>query len=320
MISIIIPLYNAEHSLQKCIDSALRQTYHNIEVILVNDGATDNSQHICEEFAQNDNRIKIIQQKNSGVSSARNNGMEYATGEYIMFLDSDDTLAPNACELLYNTIIEKNADCVICGTIEPNGFHWAPIKNKDYNSLIEFKKDFTYWLNTELLSPVWNKIYKKRKIKDIFCNKMSFGEDLCFSLDYIKNCEQISFITDAPHFHDNANNSSLTHNFKTTRFKDIERIQTKILEFAGTDTDELIYQKYVYDCINYMYQVCSTSAINNKKKIEILKKWYKNSYLKSINFAKYKMKYTERIMLLLWKINKSKFYIQLLELKKKICH
>ena len=132
MISIIIPLYNAENTIQNCIDSVLQQTYHNIEVILVNDGATDNSQHICEECAQNDNRIKIIQQKNSGVSSARNNGMEYATGEYIMFLDSDDTLAPNACELLYNTIIEKNADCIICGTIEPNGFQWTPTKNQDY--------------------------------------------------------------------------------------------------------------------------------------------------------------------------------------------
>lgn len=170
MISVILSIYNAEDCLERCVNSVLRQSFRNIEIILIDDGSTDQSNILCDEYAKNDSRIKVVHKKNGGVSSARNKGLEIASGEYIMFLDSDDTFAPHACEVLLKIITEKKADCVICGTKEPDGNKWAPSKNLDYTSFDDFKNDFTEWLDTELLSPIWNKIYKRENISKLFCD------------------------------------------------------------------------------------------------------------------------------------------------------
>ena len=110
MISVIVPVYNAEKYLKECIRSILNQTIQNLELILVNDGSTDGSGYICDEYINKDNRIKVIHKENGGVSSARNMGISEATGEYFTFVDSDDYLEPNALEILYNDIIIYNAD------------------------------------------------------------------------------------------------------------------------------------------------------------------------------------------------------------------
>lgn len=113
-VSVIIPVYNAEKYLSKCIDSILNQTLSDLELILVDDGSPDNSGAICDEYAIKDSRVKVFHQKNGGVCSARNKGLSMATGEYISFVDSDDYLECNALEELYNDIITHNAD-VSCG-------------------------------------------------------------------------------------------------------------------------------------------------------------------------------------------------------------
>ena len=109
-VSIIIPVYNVESYLRRCLDSVVNQTLKDIEIILVNDGSTDGSLAICEEYAKNDDRIKIITRKNGGLSAARNTGLDNATSEYIGFIDSDDWVDTNFFENLYNTAIEKNCD------------------------------------------------------------------------------------------------------------------------------------------------------------------------------------------------------------------
>ena len=117
-ISIIIPVYNVEKYLNKCLNSVIEQTYKNIEVILIDDGSTDNSGKICDEYAKNDIRIKIIHQQNGGVSTARNNGLEHATGKYITFVDSDDYIEKEMIETMAKKIMKKNADIVICGVTD----------------------------------------------------------------------------------------------------------------------------------------------------------------------------------------------------------
>lgn len=316
MISVVIPFYNSEKTLECCIDSVVGQIQHDVEIILIDDGSTDCSAILCDEYASKDNRIKVIHKENGGVSSARNKGLEIATGEYILFLDSDDTFAPNACEVLLKTITEKKADCVICGTKEPNGNKWTPNRSHDYASLEDFKHDFAEWLNTELLSPIWNKIYKREKISKLFHSEMSFGEDLCFSLDYLKNCECISFITDTLHFHDNVKTDSLTHAFNPNRFKDIEQVQAAILEFVGSGVEKKLFEKYIRDSINYMYSVYSTSTINNSAKKKLLEEWHKISYLKKLNIADYNMTRKQRLMLSLWKQRRFSWYLWLLQFKR----
>ena len=111
-VSIVIPVYNVEAYLKECVDSAIKQTYKNLEIILVDDGATDSCPEICDVYAQSDKRIKVIHRENGGLSAARNTGMDASTGEYIYFLDSDDYIELKAIEKLVNTIETEKADFV----------------------------------------------------------------------------------------------------------------------------------------------------------------------------------------------------------------
>ena len=115
LISVIIPVYNAEKFLNKCLDSVIGQTYKNLEIILVDDGSQDDSGKICDEYAQKDNRIKVIHKENGGDSSARNTGLKMATGKYITTIDSDDWIELNAYEDMLKVLLEKNVDIVRCG-------------------------------------------------------------------------------------------------------------------------------------------------------------------------------------------------------------
>ena len=187
LISIIVPVYNASPYLHRCIDSLINQTIGNIEIILIDDGSKDNSLSICKEYATRDKRVIVIEQENNGVSVARNKGIEYSNGEFILLLDSDDWLALNTVEILLNEQQIYNADCVVFGFNQTSGNIWAPNKNITYHSSIELKKEFPYWLNTELLSSSVNKLYKKELIKRLYPVGMAFGEDLLFSLTRWRN-------------------------------------------------------------------------------------------------------------------------------------
>lgn len=117
-VSIIIPVYNVEKYLEKCLDSALAQSLKDIEIVLVNDGSKDSSPQICEKYAKEDSRIKLIHQENSGLSSARNTGLVHSSGEYILYLDSDDYISKDACEKLYETAKELGCDIVAANEIK----------------------------------------------------------------------------------------------------------------------------------------------------------------------------------------------------------
>ncbi len=114
-VSIIVPIYNSEKNLDRCVNSILRQSYKNLELILINDGSTDSSLDICNNFRKLNENIIVIDQKNMGVSAARNIGLRYATGDLIQFVDSDDYIDSDMTESLVNCIRENNADLVICG-------------------------------------------------------------------------------------------------------------------------------------------------------------------------------------------------------------
>ena len=115
LISIIVPAYNMEEYLEKCIASLLAQTYTNIEIVIVDDGSTDNTWKLCEIFQSNHSNILAIHQVNGGAASARNKGIDAAAGEYLMFVDADDYVEPDICERLINALVENNAGCAMCG-------------------------------------------------------------------------------------------------------------------------------------------------------------------------------------------------------------
>ena len=113
-ISVIVPVYNVKLYLHKCVDSILNQTYQNIEVLLIDDGSTDGSSDICDSYTEKDSRIKVVHKKNGGLSSARNTGLDMATGEYILFVDSDDYIDIEMIRRLYDALVKTGADMGVC--------------------------------------------------------------------------------------------------------------------------------------------------------------------------------------------------------------
>lgn len=169
MISIIVPVYNVEKYLDKCINSILEQTYKDFELILIDDGSTDTSGKICDDYSEKDNRIKAIHKENSGLSSARNMGIDMAKGDYIGFIDSDDYISEDMYESLYNDIKKYNADISICSYKEI--YDYQQPKNIMYEKNIEVYEGVNileqlYRSDRVKFIVAWNKLYKK----DIFNN------------------------------------------------------------------------------------------------------------------------------------------------------
>ena len=193
-VSIIIPIYNTDKYLSKCIDSIISQTYQNLEIILVDDGSTDDSDKIADDYARKDQRIKVIHQKNTGQSAARNAGLEIATGEYISFIDSDDKIEKSFIEKLLDPYLtDKNTALSICG-IHYKRLNQHSAEDVYINSLRsvnkkESQKSYILYLLTvdgRLYSSV-NKLYRAKIAKTTkFDKNLNFSEDTKYVLDYLK--------------------------------------------------------------------------------------------------------------------------------------
>lgn len=186
IISVIVPVYNVEKYLAKCLDTILAQTFSNIEIICVNDGSTDNSRKILAQYAQKDSRVKIVDKKNGGLSSARNAGMKVATGEFYSFIDSDDWIEETMLEKLYNSMVSLNTDISICAVHQYDETNQRIDDSNPYYTLGYFdesfdNKAFSYVDTKPFLLDVcvmaWNKLYRKSFIDE--CNA-EFPEGLIF--------------------------------------------------------------------------------------------------------------------------------------------
>lgn len=206
-ISIIVPIYNVEKYLSECIDSLINQTYKNIEIILVDDGSTDKSGKICDEYAKKDSRIIIMHKKNGGVSNARNKGIKIASGDYIAFVDSDDWIKTSTFENLVIQIKKYKPDLIKfsyikkCGALEKQYKFTTEVNKlilkKQYEDLI-YKNIFP----TYDLSNSCNCLFKTSVVKNIkFINKIKFGEDFMFMIDALLVSNSILFINDSYYYY-----------------------------------------------------------------------------------------------------------------------
>ena len=297
-VSVIVPVYNAEAYLERCINSLACQSHADLEIILVDDGSKDGSLRICQEWEQWDGRIKVISQPNRGVSSARNAGIKGATGDFLMLLDSDDWLAADACEKLLSRAEKKDADCVVCGLKQTSGNIWAPAFDKDYPDLDSFKRDFIYWISTELLSSSVNKIYKRELVTELYPENMSFGEDLVFVLNYLRHCNRISFTQEPLYQHEVYNSVSLTHSFVPARFSNLEDIQNAILDFADNKdmSNPRIYDKYVKDALHLTRMLYKDKGVPYARKKEIASQWLEQSYIIKLKFSNYQLHWKDKML------------------------
>jgi glycosyltransferase involved in cell wall biosynthesis len=208
-ISIITPLYNSEKFLHRCIDNIRDQTFTNFECILIDDGSTDNSLSICEQYRKSDNRFVVIRQKNSGVSAARNKGLEIARGRYICFMDSDDFSQNNMLEKLVVAIEKSNADVVCCGYIE----NYTERRISDEDLILDKVSaiEIVHFLEMrQAFGLVWNKLYRKELLdynKIRFALSTKFGEDMLFNLQYFGQVKSVYISSDClyNYLHENLN-------------------------------------------------------------------------------------------------------------------
>lgn len=226
IISIIIPIYNVEDHLQNCIDSVLEQSFTSFELILVNDGSQDKCGQICEAYAKKDSRIKVFHQKNKGVSSARNTGIDNAIGDYLAFIDPDDIILPNMYEVLMKYATEYTADVTVCQYNQKNEIEksdktpqvWKKTKTAINHEEI-MNEIFPNLLvnNTFSLIPCFNKLYK-RSIFDIyhirFDEYKSFGEDKQFNLNILPNIGTLVFVNKPLYIYFKRQGESLSQVFR----------------------------------------------------------------------------------------------------------
>lgn len=296
LVSIIVPVYNAEAYIEKCIKSILSQSYNNIELILVNDGSLDNSGSICEEFASRDNRVKIIHQKNMGPSEARNTGIKASNGSFLQFVDADDQIDKYMTECLYSTITNEDyqVDLVISGFKSRFYFYDKYIErvaNSDiegYYTLVEFMGIFADLFNKHLINSPCNKLYvadiiKSNNIK--FVKDIHNGEDLLFNIEYLKRCNNIAVLNKAYYNYVHFNNpNSLTKDYKKNFLENRKLIYNELKNFLEEySIDVSQNEKFLRELFSsYLIQVLSNVFHANAKLSFKMKKTEIEMILKDI--------------------------------------
>ena len=259
-ISVVIPVYNASKYLSKCLDSVINQSYSNIEIILVNDGSTDNSGNICDEYANKDKRIKVVHKENGGVSSARNTGIDNTTGEYVTFIDSDDLVHPEYIRILADNLFLALPVCKIKYFKNDVSF----IETKEITVGLN-KDNFIELCNMNLLNTPCCKLFDIdiiRKNKIYFDNSLSLGEDLLFNLEYLKYIDKITVIDNELYYYRKDDDNTLSSAYNPKMFE----IQSLLFDsytnfFSKTIVND--EQRFIYD--SYRFSIIKITLENEFK-------------------------------------------------------
>lgn len=202
LVSVIVPVYNVEDYVEKCINSITKQSYNNLEIILVNDGSTDNSQKICINHQKNDSRIIVINKKNGGLSDARNTGIDIAKGDYLAFVDSDDYIHSDMIKTMISSSILEQSDIVICGHFSVNKDEISEIRNDgekySYNSKEALIKIL---IDEEINSFAWDKIYKKELFKGLRYPLGRIFEDTAFTYKLFEKANKITQLNNSYYYY-----------------------------------------------------------------------------------------------------------------------
>lgn len=291
LVSIIVPIYNVEKYLRRCIDSLKEQTYKKLEIILVNDGSPDNCLAICNEYKELDDRIIVIDKKNGGLSDARNFGLNRAKGEYIAFVDSDDYVENDYIESLLKSIKKNNtkiAQCAISIVDEEENYikSW---KNNGYSEIEDGNKLFKDYMNhteySEGTIVVWNKIYHKSLLQKIRFPVGKINEDEFFTYKIFYN-EKVSIVKDCLYNYVQNPNGIMSNLNKKIKLDVLEAHKERTLFYLNNDENELYDDSLnsAMDFILYIYKRVKNSK--NKEQYNMIKKYYKEYYKMSKNVTK----------------------------------
>lgn len=292
LITIIVPVYNVEKYIKKCIDSILHQTYKNLEIILVDDESPDNCGTICDEYTQKDYRVRVIHKKNGGLSDARNIGLKIANGKYIGFIDSDDYIKRNMIQDLYNLLKEKNADISICA-YELLNEDEKPKANKSgkiysFDSIEAIRE---LLMSKLITSHCWNKLYKKELWENIEFPIGRKFEDIAVMHLIFEKAKRIVYKDEIGYYYIKRNNSimknvneSLVNDLRAMSIARENYIKKNVIqnnkyaEISEVKRIKMCYDYIILGKLEKLYN--STEYIKDYKK---LKKYMRKYKFKAIN-------------------------------------
>lgn len=295
LISVIVPIYNVEKYIRKCVTSILQQTYKNLEVILVDDGSKDECGQICDEFSDIDFRVVVIHKENGGLSSARNAGLEIARGKYISLVDGDDYIHPQMYERLLQILQKEKADIVACKFRMLDENEKAPIKK--YNTIID-KNEYTaimgreiywqLWLRDNETVVQWNKLFRKEIFEHCRYPIGKLHEDVYMIHQQLKKCHKIVYVNEELYYYVQRGNS-IMHMESYAGIRDaVEGYEQRAL-FFRTKKYNYEYQQTLRMLVDYMtwkYELTKQNAtkIETDKLVRLYQKIYKR-HKKDIKFS-----------------------------------
>lgn len=338
VVTVVLPIYNVEQYLQRCIKSVVNQTYENLEIILVDDGSPDRCPEICEEWAKKDKRIKVIHKKNAGLGLARNTGIDNATGEYICFFDSDDYIALDTIEKAYNCIVRHNAEIVIFGfcNVDSNGQIkkcTIPKGSKDFYQDSEVQN----YVLPNLISPnpktgertnfwmsAWACMYSMQAIERAnwrFVSERKYISEDVYSLLFLYRCiKKVAVLSEALYFYCE-NGSSLTHVYRHDRYEKnkicYEGCLTacEILKYSQDIKARLAFQ-YMSNIIGAL-KLIVTADCSSKQQYQYLEEIITDQHLQRIvhEMDIHKEKLSRKILFIMMRRKKCWIVFKLIKLK-----
>lgn len=269
VVSIIVPVYNAEKTIGRCINSILNQTYKDFELLLLDDGSTDASGQICDAYAQKDPRVRVLHKGNSGVSDTRNRGIALSKGDYLQFADSDDWIAPEATRFLVQAATEHECDMVIAdfyrvigdrvsqkGSIEEEGI----LKRTDYAiQMMQKPADFYYGV-------LWNKLYKRSIIETYrlaMDSTVSWCEDFMFNLEYVRHSRTIYALKIPVYYYVKTKGSLVSQGLSMKKTIQMKRtVFTCYNNFYKDVFDDMDYEKRKGQVYRFLFDAASDGSVS----------------------------------------------------------
>lgn len=261
LISVIVPVYNVEAYLDRCIQSIVSQTFRNLEIILVDDGSTDNSPVLCDRWKEIDSRVRVIYQMNRGVSCARNTAIRFLAGEVIAFADPDDWLAPKMYETMLRRMQEDNSEIVICASQRVAETGEVLSVSKTIDGMMDTRTALGELIRQRYVKQtIWSKLYKKEIIESIQFADGKVFEDVLWSYKAIANAEKISSVPDVLYNHFYRENSATTLRYSARNLDALDgyRLSCDLIKMKFPELYDDILFAYMGYCLNHLQDALLT--------------------------------------------------------------
>lgn len=291
LISVIIPVYNSEKFLNRCVDSVLKQSYKELDIILIDDGSSDKSGEMCDQYAQMDKRVRVIHQKNRGVSAARNSGLDVAIGDYCTFVDSDDYIESEMYQSMIDIAEQYNCDVIMCDCVKKfgtrteaythdirQGYYDREQLEKEYfphlliMPNVEYPPTISNWLCLYRRKQKQKSESKKRNNNLHYEEGIRFSEDLLFGAELLYHADSFYYMKNQYLYHYCMNVQSATHTFAVDKWKDYvalhNRIEEKFSCCMNYDFSKQIDLTLLFFVYNAVGDIISTTELNDSEKMQ----------------------------------------------------